>query len=467
MTITSTGSWAALLGRRHLGVATVLAGGVALYAINIYLTASMLPSIVADIGGERFYAWNTTVFLVASVSSSVLVGKAVQRLGPRGAYLLAVAVFVAGSLLAAASPSMTVLLVARGVQGVGGGLLAGLGFALIRANLPQQLWSRASALVSAMWGVGTLVGPAVGGVFGELGAWPVAFVALAAAGGALGLLVPLVLSKQRPDDELELIPVVSMVLLSAAALLVSVAGVVSDVAVSAALLVVAAAGVVWFVGRERVRPARLLPRSTFTAGAPTKWIYLSVAVMAIGSTAEAFVPLFGQRLGELDPIAAGFLGAALAAGWTLGEIPAAGAVRPATVRRLVIVAPVMLAGGLALLALSQMPAAPAPVVWLWVVGLLVAGAGIGVQWPHVATAAMSSETDPAEANRAAAAINTVQLESNAFGAALAGLAVNLGGPAEESSARLMFGMFALITVTGVVLARRMITTGAALGTPPP
>jgi MFS family permease len=465
MTMTSTGSWGALLGRRHLGVAVVLAGGVALYAINIYLTASMLPSIVADIGGERFYAWNTTVFLVASVSSSVLVGKAVQRLGPRGAYLLAVAVFVAGSLLAAASPTMTILLVARGVQGVGGGLLAGLGFALIRANLPQELWSRASALVSAMWGVGTLVGPAVGGVFGELGAWPVAFVALAAAGVALGLLVPAVLSNERPDDELELIPVASMVLLSAAALLVSIAGVVSDVAVSVALLVVAAVAVVWFVLRERVRPARLLPRSTFAIGAPTKWIYLSVAVMAIGSTAEAFVPLFGQRLGGLDPIAAGFLGAALAAGWTLGEIPSASAARPASVRRIVLVAPIMLAGGLTLLALSQMSAAPAPVIWLWVVGLLVAGAGIGVQWPHVATAGMAAESDPAEANRAAAAINTVQLVSNAFGAALAGLAVNLGGPAEESSARLMFGMFALITISGVVLARRMITTGAALGTP--
>lgn len=465
MTTTQTGTWGALLGRRHLGVAVVLAGGVALYAINIYLTASMLPSIVADIGGERFYAWNTTVFLVASVSSSVLVGKAVHRLGPRGAYLLAVAIFAAGSLLAAASPTMATLLVARGVQGVGGGLLAGLAFALIHSNLPQELWSRASALVSAMWGVGTLIGPAVGGVFGELDAWPVAFVVLAAIAGALGLLVPRVLAKERPDERLELVPVVSMVLLSAAALLVSIAGVVTDVALSAALLVVAVGAVVWFVLRERVRPARLLPRSTFTPGSPTKWIYLVIAVASVGSTAEAFVPLFGQRLGGLAPIAAGFLGAVLAAGWTTGELPSAGASRPSTVRRIVIIAPAMLAGGLALLAFSQMPAAPAPVVWLWVVGLFVAGAGIGLQWPHVATAAMSTESDPAEANRAAAAINTVQLVSNAFGAALAGLAVNLGGPAEDSSARLMFGMFALITITGVVLARRMITTGATLGTP--
>jgi MFS family permease len=465
MTIASTGSWGTLLGRRHLGVAVVLAGGVALYAINIYLTASMLPSIVADIGGERFYAWNTTVFLVASVSSSVLVGKSVHRLGPRGSYLLAVAFFVAGSLLAAAAPTMTTLLVARGVQGVGGGLLAGLAFALIRSNLPQQLWSRASALISAMWGVGTLVGPAIGGVFGELGAWPFAFVALAVIAAGLGALVPRVLAKERPDEELELVPVASMLLLSAAALLVSVAGVVSDVSVSAALLVVAVATVAWFVLRERVRPARLLPLSTFTPGSPTKWIYLIIAVVSAGATAEAFVPLFGQRLGGLGPIVAGFLGAVLAAGWTLGEIPSASASSPATVRRIVLVAPIMLAGGLTLLALSQMPAAPAPVVWLWVVGLLVAGAGIGVQWPHIATAAMGSETDPAEANRAAAAINTVQLVANAFGAALAGLAVNLGGPAEDSSARLMYGMFALITITGVVLSRRMITTGAALGAP--
>src|SRR3954468_24094921 len=97
----TAGSWRDLVNRRHLGAVVVLAGGVALYATNIYLTASMLPTIVADIGGERFYAWSTTVFLVASVSSSVVVGKSVTKLGARASYLLAVGFFLVGSVLCA------------------------------------------------------------------------------------------------------------------------------------------------------------------------------------------------------------------------------------------------------------------------------------------------------------------------------------------------------------------------------
>ncbi|MFE0024980.1 MFS transporter [Amycolatopsis sp. NPDC059021] len=447
------GSWRDLFGKRHLGAIVVLAGGVALYATNIYLTASMLPTIVADIGGERFYAWSTTVFLVASVSSSVVVGKAVARFGARGSYVLALGFFVAGSVLCAVSPAMAVLLIGRAVQGIGGGLLSGLGYALIRSSLPEALWARASALISAMWGVGTLAGPALGGLFGQLRLWQVAFFALAAAGLGLAVLVPRALPRDRPEGAIMPAPMVSMLLLSAAVLLVSVAGVAEQTTLRIVFLVVAAVLVIGFVTRERGARARVLPRSTFHSGAPTKWIYLFIVVLAIGSTTEAFVPLFGQRLGGLAPIAAGFLGAALAAGWTIGEIPAANATRATAIRRILVAAPLLLGGGLAVLALTQQKDAGLGLIVVWIAGLLVAGSGIGIAWPHLATKAMSVEPGGVEADRASAAINTVQLVSNAFGSALAGLLVNLGGDADTGSARLMFGGMAVLVLLGVLVTR--------------
>ena len=69
----TTGSWRELLGPKNLGASTVLAGGVALYATNEFLTISLMPSAVADIGGQRFYAWVTTVYLVASVVAATTV----------------------------------------------------------------------------------------------------------------------------------------------------------------------------------------------------------------------------------------------------------------------------------------------------------------------------------------------------------------------------------------------------------
>src|SRR3981081_202192 len=120
----TTGSWRELLGPKNLGASTVLAGGVALYATNEFLTISLMPSAVADIGGQRFYAWVTTVYLVASVVAATTVHSLLMRLGRRWAYLLGLSVFGAGSLVCGAAPTMEILLLGRTVQGAAGGLLA-------------------------------------------------------------------------------------------------------------------------------------------------------------------------------------------------------------------------------------------------------------------------------------------------------------------------------------------------------
>lgn len=152
---------------------------------------------------------------------------------------------------------------------------------------------------------------------------------------------------------------------------------------------------------------------------------------------ETFIPLFGQRLAGLAPLAAGFLGAALALGWTLGEIPSASATAPRVVRRIVIAGPILVAAGLCIVAAFLTDQAGAGSIATWVVGLLVAGVGIGIAWPHLAVGAMTSVAEPGEGARASAAINTVQLIANAFGAALAGVLVNLGEPSTLRSAQLL------------------------------
>lgn len=109
-----TGSWRDLLGGRQLGIITVLAGGVALYATNVYLTTSLLPSAVADIGGERLYAWVTTIYLIASVSAATVVSPLLNWAGPRGAYLIAFGAFAVGTLVCATARGIEVMLAGRG-----------------------------------------------------------------------------------------------------------------------------------------------------------------------------------------------------------------------------------------------------------------------------------------------------------------------------------------------------------------
>ena len=62
--------WADLLSGRNGVRSLALAGGVALHAVNVYIATTILPSVVRDIGGLDYYAWNTTLFVVASILGS-------------------------------------------------------------------------------------------------------------------------------------------------------------------------------------------------------------------------------------------------------------------------------------------------------------------------------------------------------------------------------------------------------------
>ncbi len=459
----SSGSWRELLGPKYLGASTVLAGGVALYATNEFLTISLMPSAVDDIGGHRLYAWVTTVYLVASVIAATTVHSTLLRLGPRLAYLLGLSVFGAGSLACAVAPTMETLLVGRTVQGLAGGLLAGLGYAVINTALPATLWTKASALVSAMWGVGTLVGPAAGGLFAQFSSWRWAFGVLVILTAAMAVLVPIALparGEAAVADVRTPIPFWSLVLLGSAALAVSVAAVPRDVRVTAAVLCLGAVLVGLFLYVDRRRPSAVLPPSTFGSG-PLKWIYLTLGLLMAATMADMYVPLFGQRLGHLTPVAAGFLGAGLAIGWTVGEISSASLRNSRTIRRTVVVAPLVMASGLAMAAVTQHEQARPALVAVWVVALFVTGTGVGIAWPHLSAWAMSRVDDPTEGPVAAAAINTVQLICGAFGAGLAGVVVNLTETGDAAPARWLFAVFAVLAALGVVASSRSIKAPVA------
>jgi len=111
-----------------------------------------------------------------------------------------------------------------------------------------------------------------------------------------------------------------------------------------------------------------------------------------------------------------------------------------------------MARALRLAALTQQANPGGGLLAVWVIAYLITGAGIGAAWPHLSTAAMIAVSDPVEGHKASAAINTVQLVANAFGAALAGLAVNLGEPDPLRSAHNLFGAFVVLGVLGLAVA---------------
>src|ERR1700737_1662012 len=164
-----------------------------------------------------------------------------------------------------------------------------------------------------MWGVSVIIGPAMGGVFAQLGIWRWAFGSLATATVAMAALVP---GAWPPRDKTDLapaaltrIPVWSLLLLGAAALAISVAGVQHTAVATAGLLALSAALVGFFLVIDRRAQATVLPRAAFGSG-PLKWMYATIGLLMAATMVDMYVPLFGQRLAGLGPVAGGFPGGA-------------------------------------------------------------------------------------------------------------------------------------------------------------
>ncbi|MGY4721200.1 MFS transporter [Naumannella huperziae] len=464
----ATARWSDLFAPHTRGPVIVLASGIALYAINVYVTASLLPNAVADIGGEELYAWAMTSFLLASVISSMFVGQLSAGLDARLGYLLAFAGFGAGLVIDAVAPTMPVFLAGRIVQGAAGGLLTGLAYTVLRRVLPAHLWTRAIALLSAMWGVGNVIGPVLGGLFAQLGVWRGAFWTLIAATAAAAVLAARVMpASGRGAGGAGGVPKLSLLLLTLATAALSGAQLTTGLLPVAVLGLAAALALTGFVARDRASsPRSLLPGLTYLPRSPLRWIYLVIAAVAIGSTIEAFVPLFGQRLGALSPLPAGLLGAAISWGWSAAGIATSGVTSARGLARLRIGGPALLAAGFCAYALTQR-ADPGPViVAAWFGTLFIAGCGIGMTFGHSAAAVLRSTDDDAEAQKASAGVNTVQLVANTLGSALAGVLVSLGGPSLVGSAVTVSVGFAVIAALGAVcsaLALRGERSTGALG----
>ena len=161
--------------------------GMLLAALDQTIVSTALPTIVGDLGGSGHMSWVVTAYLLAETVSTVLVGKFGDLFGRRIVFQISAVVFVAGSVVAGLSNSMLMLIAARAVQGIGGGGLMVTAQALIADVIPLRERGKYQGALGAVFGVTTVLGPTLGGLFTDHLSWrwcfyvnvPVAVVMLA------------------------------------------------------------------------------------------------------------------------------------------------------------------------------------------------------------------------------------------------------------------------------------------------
>jgi MFS family permease len=470
----STTSWGALFRGHHLIPTLILNLGVAVHAIDVFIIATVMPSVVAEIGGAAFYTWSTMLYVVASIIGTACGGLVKAALGTRRGYSAGALVFLIGSMGCAVAPHMAILLIARTAQGLGGGLLVALSYSMISALYAEALRPRVLSAISGVWGIAALLGPLVGGVFAEVGWWRGAFWASVPVIGLLTGMAWYTLPSEAATGMATRFPLSRLLLLGTGVLGVALSGHITALWLRLLLIGMACVLVGLTFRLDRLAAARLFPSQPLSLTTPVGtacWMFFLFGLTT--SQVSVFLPLVVQVLHGVSPLGAGYFSAIRSVAWTLAALGSAG-LPPGWVRVMIPLGPLVMTVGCAGQALWVVSGP------LWWLGIFVAltGVGIGLCFAHLASWTIAAAR-PGEADLTASSIPTAQSLGIAFGAAMAGFIANSAGLASgvstatvTAAAIWVYGLSTLAPAAITVLAWRLRqlhwkhAARARSGTPP-
>ena len=420
----------------HATIRAIVAGimlAMFLSALEQTIVAPALPAIGKSLGDIDNLSWIITAYLLALTATTPLFGKLSDIYGRRAVLLLAIGIFILGSIACALAPSIWILVVARGLQGIGGGGLLPIAQTIIADLLSPRERPVVQGRTSIMFMSASILGPVLGGLLTDHLHWSFIFWINVPLGGIALVMTERALRRLPRNDRPHRLDVIGAALMVGAALALMLAlslggarypwaswHVIGLLAASAALWALFALRLL--TAREPFIPLAILRgriTSTMTVAA-----FFSIGTV-IGVT--IYMPLYCQAVLGVSASLSGLALIAYMGGATLGSL-----VSTRYIVRIKHYMRVPLGGlAVAVATLGVLAVDPASHGFAEVVGLLfVFGCALGPMYP-VSTIVIQNAVKPHQLGTATGTLNYFRTLGGAIVVAVFG-AIVLGGVAEGS-----------------------------------
>ena len=142
-----------------------------LSSLDQTIVGTAMPRIITDLGGFAHYTWVTTAYIIASTITIPITGKLTDMYGRKWFYIAGLAIFITGSLLCGLSQTMTQIIIFRGLQGMGAGIMMANAFIVIGDLFPPAERGKYQGLMTGVFGISSIIGPTLGGFITDNLSW--------------------------------------------------------------------------------------------------------------------------------------------------------------------------------------------------------------------------------------------------------------------------------------------------------
>jgi MFS family permease len=426
-------------------------------AFEAMAVATIMPSVVRELGGIDYYGWAFSAFMLATLIGTVISGQYADLHGPAKPFITAGLLITIGLLMSGFAPSMAFVLIGRAFQGLGGGALLAILYIAISRGYPDNLRARLTAILASAWMIPALVGPALAGFISDTISWRFVFWGIVPLLLIAGSMMYPVLTKMQPYPDTKIdykrIMLAARLAFGLAIVLVGLNlqswWLTSLLTIIGGYLVVPALYRLVVSGMRKIHP--ILPSALIVRGLLYFAFFSSEAFLVLGlvslrslTTTEASISL---TAGALSWITASWWQARL-------DTNANGIKRGS---RATIGLTILTSGLILMTVTLLLPVLP---VWLAVLGWGIAGFGIGFAFPSL-TLILLGKTPEGKEGTVSGSIQLVETFFVAIGTGLGGAILAFGNALiwhNQLSLGLIFGLNITIGLLAVIIARRKLTS---------